>query len=43
MMDISDSGSSTMRVYSTAFISGFESPGVEVPGGEKCMSIGTLL
>lgn len=43
MMDISDSVSSTMRVYSTAFIPGFDGPGVEVPGGEKCMSTGTLL
>lgn len=43
MMDISDPGSSTMGVYSTAFIPDFEGPGVEVPGGEKCMSIGTLL
>lgn len=45
MMDISDQGSSTMGVYSTAFIPGFEleGPGVEVPGGEKCTSIGILL
>lgn len=30
-MDISDPGSSAIGVYSTAFIPGFEGPGVEVP------------
>lgn len=30
MMDISDPGSSAIGVYSTAFIPGFEGPGVEV-------------
>lgn len=43
MMEISDPGSYTMGMYSTAFIPGFDGLGVEVPGGEKCMSIGTLL